>query len=152
MFVAANASDAEAAFKKLTAAFEKLYDPAQQAASRAEATRRSAPRRNRGSSRSGASPNESYGGGGEGGGAGGGGGGGGVGAGKAESTGEAPRWCREGEYVPKQERENKEETPDAGKRKVGGGGVCVTLVARAHGVAAAIAGSRQALPRLTLLV
>ncbi|CAM9156758.1 unnamed protein product, partial [Laminaria digitata] len=102
--------DAEAAFKKLTAAFEKLYDPVQQAASRAEANRRSAPRRSRGSSRSGASPNESCrGGGGDWGGGGGEGGG---------STGEAPRWCREGEYVPEQEREKEEEeTPDAGKRK-----------------------------------
>lgn len=143
--------DAEAAFKKLTAAFEKLYDPAQQAASRAEANRRSAPGRSRGSSRSGASPNESYGGGGGDGGGGGGGGGGGCGAGKAGSTGEAPRWCREGEYVPKQEREKEEETPDAGKRKVGGGGVSVTLVARTHEVAAATAGSRQDL-ELTLLV
>ena len=105
--------DAEAAFKKLTAAFEKLYDPAQQAASRAEANRRSAPRRSQGSSRSNASPNESWGGGGGRRGRGGG------GAGETGSTGEAPRWCREGEYVPEQERQKEQDTADAGKRKVG---------------------------------
>ena len=112
--------DAEAAFKKLTAAFEKLCDPVQQAASRAEANRRNAPRRKRASPSFGASPKKSWGGGGGGGSfSGDGGGGGGGGAGTAGSRREAPRWCREGEYVPDQKREKEEETPDAGKRKVG---------------------------------
>lgn len=107
-------TDAEAAFKKLTAAFEKLNDPAQQAASRAEAGRRRHPRGNRGgSSFRGPSSDNNYTGSGA---SGGGSGGGGTGSGTRET--EAPRWCREGEYVPASEREEESKEPDTGKRKV----------------------------------
>ncbi|CAM9159779.1 unnamed protein product, partial [Ectocarpus sp. 8 AP-2014] len=97
--------DAEAAFKKLTAAFEKLHDPAQQALCRAEAEQRNRgrPRKHRGDSSSGGRPSESrheYGGG---------------GTSSARSgvnrPAEAPRWCREGEYVPEAEQK-REEGPD----------------------------------------
>lgn len=94
--------DAEAAFKKLTAAFEKLHDPVQQAGSRAEAERNAHRSRKRKSSgahgASGAQPSStrptnS-----------------GDGRGGAGGTGDdAPRWCREGEYVPEQRKEPREE-------------------------------------------
>ncbi|CAN0146491.1 unnamed protein product, partial [Ectocarpus sp. 13 AM-2016] len=94
--------DAEAAFKKLTAAFEKLYDPAQQALCRAEAEQRNRgrPRKHQADSRSGGRPSESrneYGG----------------GESSSARSGEhgpaeAPRWCREGEYVPEAERKREE--------------------------------------------
>ncbi|CAM9308692.1 unnamed protein product, partial [Hapterophycus canaliculatus] len=97
--------DAEAAFKKLTAAFEKLHDPARQAMCRSEATHSTRnPRQGRGShsrsSDSSGSTHEFDG------------GLGGAGArswGSKATAAEAPRWCREGEYVP--EAEGKKTTP-----------------------------------------
>lgn len=105
-------ADAEAAFKKLTAAFEKLHDPVQQARCRAEVERvasRSYKRNPSAHSGAGSSshtpvtrPS--------------GGDGGGGGAASRAGGGDAPRWCREGEYVP--EKKRGEETPETGKRKV----------------------------------
>lgn len=101
-------TDSEAAFKKLTAAFEKLHDPLQQAASWAEAQRSNHQSGRRGNSYSSKSRRT---GGAQDGGTDRGGGGG-------ACAGEAPRWCREGEYVPEKEKE-KEQTPTNGERKVG---------------------------------
>eukprot|EP00752_Nemacystus_decipiens_P016374 g14637.t1 len=90
-----SSEDAEAAFKKLTAAFETLHDPARQALSRAEAERDSCGPRH-GNNRRGS--------------------GAGGRSGGSGSSAEAPRWCREGEYVPEAERNN-EATPDTGRRE-----------------------------------
>lgn len=98
-------ADSEAAFKKLTAAFEKLHDPLQQAASRAEAERPNRQNGRRGNSNSSKSRRTE---GAQNGGTDKGGGG--------ACSGEAPRWCREGEYVPEKE---KEQPPTSGERKVG---------------------------------
>lgn len=98
-------TDAEAAFKKLTAAFETLHDPARQALSRAEAQHRSRGARhtdNRGGTSS--SSRGSSGGGNHEHGA-------GERSGGSGPSAEAPRWCREGEYVP-------EAKPDTGRREV----------------------------------
>lgn len=100
-------TDAEAAFKKLTSAFEKLHDPLQQAASRAEAERPNRQHGRRGNSNSSKSRRT----------------GGAQDRGTDEGgggacSGEAPRWCREGEYVPEKEKE-KEQPPTSGERKVG---------------------------------
>lgn len=106
-------TDAEAAFKKLTAAFEKLHDPARQALSRAEAEHRSGGprhRNNRGGSSSSPRPRDSSGDSSHERAA-------GARSGGSRSSAEAPRWCREGEYVPEAERE-KEATPGTGKREV----------------------------------
>eukprot|EP00903_Cladosiphon_okamuranus_P005642 g5608.t1 len=104
--------DAEPAFKKLTAAFENLHDPARQALSRAEAEhRRGGPRHNnnRGSSGASSCSGDSS----------------GDGSyeydasaqwGGSQSSAEAPRWCREGEYVPEAERE-KEASTNTGRRQ-----------------------------------
>ncbi|CAM9126932.1 unnamed protein product [Scytosiphon promiscuus] len=105
-------TDAEAAFKKLTAAFEKLHDPARQSMCRSEAAQSTrAPPRGRGShSRSGESSDSSHGFGG---------GRGGEDAGSRRSgaaAAEAPRWCREGEYVPEAEKK-KEAMPDKEERQ-----------------------------------
>lgn len=110
-----SATDAEAAFKKLTAAFENLHDPARQAMSRAEAsgrqhryTRRgteSSSSRSRGSS--GDDGNYKADGHGDRGARSGG-----------NGSGEAPRWCREGEYVPEAARKEEATTTDTGRREV----------------------------------
>lgn len=110
-------TDAEAAFKKLTAAFEKLNDPVQQAASRADAERTA----HRDRSRNRGSPPHGS-------------GRGGNGTHPAPTDAnsdvradvnsgrgarDAPRWCREGEYIPEQKRkEEEEEVREARTRKV----------------------------------
>lgn len=82
----------------LTAAFERLVDPSKQAECRVEAAHRRAPQRSRGDSSSAGFSSPNHGGGG--------------------GNREAPRWRREGDYVPKKERESEESTPDTTKRKV----------------------------------
>ena len=88
-------ADAEAAFKKLAAAFEKLIDPAQQAACLAETTRKRARQNDRSDA-----------------------GRAGGGMGWGPGVEKFPRWCKEGEYVPK-EKTGEESTPDAAGQKVG---------------------------------
>ncbi|CAM9586891.1 unnamed protein product, partial [Ascophyllum nodosum] len=85
--------DAEAAFKKLAAAFEKLIDPAQQAACLAETTRKRARQNDRSDA-----------------------GRAGGGMGWGPGVEKFPRWCKEGEYVPK-EKTGEESTPDAAGQK-----------------------------------
>lgn len=131
-----NTSDAEAAFKKLTAAFETLHDPTKQAASRATAEYGQNKRRKGDRHKSSTAGNtgtraahnsgsqdrtgSEEGRGEKGNGPFGGGGAGSRGSGGGMGAGEAPRWCREGEYVPRKEREKdgEEDVPEDGKGAV----------------------------------
>lgn len=98
-------ADAEAAFKKLTAAFEKLSDPLQQAAARAEAERVARKNVCKRADAHGADTQSSQG-----------------DSSKDNSqragSSKAPQWCREGEYVPQKAKRKGNGVPDSAKPKV----------------------------------